>query len=54
MGNEKRKNIPFETHKMTPKFSLLLSEFSYKTTDMNEVTVKRSNKDVAMLLARRT
>lgn len=38
---------------MTPKFSLLLFEFSCKTTDMNEVTAKRSNKDAAMLLARR-
>lgn len=38
---------------MTPKFSLLLFESCYKTTDMNEVTAKRSNKDVAMLLARR-
>lgn len=38
---------------MTPKFFLLLFEACYKTTDMNEVTAKRSNKDVVMLLARR-
>lgn len=30
---------------MTPKALLLLSEFCYKTTDVNEVTTKRSNRD---------
>ena len=52
-GIQKRKNVPFKTHKMTPKFSLLLFEFCYQTTDMNEATAKRSNKDAAMLPARR-
>lgn len=47
------KAISFKTNKMTPKFSLLLFEFCCKTSDMSEVTAKRSNKDTAMLLARK-
>jgi hypothetical protein len=53
-GEIKRKNTPVKSHKTTPEFSLLLLGFCYKTTDINEMTAKRSNKDAMMQLTTRT
>lgn len=47
-----RKTIPFKSHKMT-EISLLLFEFCYKTTGMNEVTAREATKDETMQRTRR-